>query len=160
MGETVTASPETYTLATDDAVEKAPPSPEAQEQYASTYTEAHEQAPDTEDSSPDYGQIIVEDTERLRSLFPELSKIESITELDNPLRYAELRDMGLSPEEAYLATAGRRKSDNRAHLSTAVPKPRAEMTGIMTRSELSAARDYLDGLTDAEIQALYRRIIK
>ena len=64
-------------------------------------------------------QTVDEDIRTLREGFPELSELESITQLKNPTRYAALRDLGLSAEEAYLATSPRpRQPDNRAHLTS------------------------------------------
>ena len=106
----------------------------------------------------DYDEIIKSDILELRSRFPELSGIEDITDLDNPIRYAELRDLGLSPREAYLATSERRqKPDTRRHLSSAVPK-RAAMPAGLSQSELSEARELFSGLSDAELNRLARRV--
>lgn len=106
----------------------------------------------------DYDEIIRSDILELRSRFPELSGIEDITDLDNPIRYAELRDLGLSPREAYLATGERRqKPDTRRHLSSAVPK-RAAMPAGLSQSELSEARELFSGLSDAELNRLARRV--
>lgn len=106
----------------------------------------------------DYDEIIRSDILELRSRFPELSGIEDITDLDNPIRYAELRDLRLSPREAYLATSERRqKSDTRRHLSSAVPK-RAAMPAGLSQSELSEARELFSGLSDAELNRLARRV--
>ena len=55
----------------------------------------------------DYDEVIAKDLEILRSEFPELSGLSDITQLDNPIRYAALRDIGLDPTEAYLATTKR-----------------------------------------------------
>ena len=73
-----------------------------------------------ESREKDYSVIEREDVEALRGEFPELSEMESITELDNPMRYGMLRDLGLSPAEAYLATSKRRRgTDNRNHVASA-----------------------------------------
>lgn len=106
----------------------------------------------------DYDEIIRNDLRELRSRFPELSGIEDITDLENPIRYAELRDLGLSPREAYLATSERRhRTDTRRHLSSAVPK-RAAMPSGLSQSELSEARELFSGLSDAELNRLARRV--
>jgi hypothetical protein len=107
----------------------------------------------------DYAEIIKADTEALKARFPELSKISDVTELDNPLRYAALRDLGLTPEEAYLATRKRRMSDNRSHLypSPSVSKSESE---TMPESEMRSARELFSGLSDSEIRKLYRKVTK
>ncbi len=106
----------------------------------------------------DYDEIIRNDVRELRTRFPELSGIEDITDLENPIRYAELRDLGLSPREAYLATSERRqRPDTRRHLSSAVPK-RAAMPAGLSQSELSDMRELFSGLSDAELNRLARRV--
>lgn len=109
----------------------------------------------------DYSLVIEEDLRALKRDFPELASITDITELDNPMRYAALRDLGLTAREAYLATSDRRTArDNRAHLSPAAPRRAGVPTGGMTRSELERARELFSGMNDAEIQALYRRVAR
>ena len=108
---------------------------------------------------PDYAEIVESDLRALRAAYPELSEIKSITELENPLRYAELRDLGLSPKEAYLATGGHRKrADNRAHLSSAVPRGAGSPRSNMTQAELERARELFPGLGDAELHGLYKKV--
>ena len=108
----------------------------------------------------DYAQLAREDIAALKSEFPELSEIEDICELNNPLRYAALRDLGLSPAEAYLATAKRvPKRDNRAHLS-AIRTVSYAPQGSMTESEMAMARELFSDISDAEIRKLYKKVNK
>ena len=108
----------------------------------------------------DYSTVADEDVRALSMLFPELSELKSITELENPLRFAALRDLGLSAEEAYLATAKRRlMKDNRAHLTASVPTG-ATPDMEMPRHDLEVAREMFSGLSDREIRALYRKVTK
>ena len=124
-------------------------------------TDENVQAPDeAEEELMDYKELAEADLAQLRAQFPQLSRISHLSELDNPRRYAELREAGLSPKEALLATDDsrlrQRRYDNRAHLHSAVPK--GACGGVsMTASELSAARNLFEGLSDAELAALYRR---
>ena len=103
-------------------------------------------------------EIIMEDLEELIAEFPELSDLRDASELSDPIRYGKLRDLGLSPKEAYLATSGRKRMfDTRAHLSGAMPKP------LNTPSNISAyavrcVRELFDGISDEEIISLYRRV--
>lgn len=107
----------------------------------------------------DYGKIVAEDIATLRVSFPELGNLSDITELQNPMRYAALRDLGLSAAEAYLATTPRRAVyDNRSHLSGAFPKTKsAPPTGGMTRAEWNMAKDLFPELSDGEIYELYKK---
>ena len=109
----------------------------------------------------DYSAIIERELAELRRAFPELKDLRDITELENPMRYAALRDLGLSTREAYLATTERRiKRDNRAHLSPATPRRAGSPGGTMSREELRAARELFSGMGDGELQALYRRVAR
>lgn len=118
--------------------------------------EAEEERP-----APDYEKIIERELSELRRTVPELYDISDITELENPMRYAALRDLGLSAREAYLATSERRaRRDNRAHLTPAAPRRAGSPGGTMSREELSAARELFGGMGDAELVALYKRVAR
>ncbi len=106
----------------------------------------------------DYGALIEEDISTLRGEFAELADLSDITELDNPMRYAELRDLGLSATEAYLATR-KRRSDNRSHLRS-VHSIKATHQGSMSDSEMASARELFGDISDAEIRKLYKRVTK
>ena len=117
--------------------------------------------PIDEKSTPtDYAEIARADLAALKAEFPELSEIEDISELNDPLRYAALRDLGLCAAEAYLATAKRApKRDNRSHLS-AVRTVAYAQSGSMSESELMAAREIFSDISDAEIRKLYKKVNK
>lgn len=115
---------------------------------------------DTAEGGIDYESLIESDVAELRNEFPELKGIKNVTELNNPLRYAALRDLGLSPAEAYLATARRYKSDTRSHLKSAHGRNAARSVSGMSYAELTAARDLFPGKNDAEIERLYKRVSK
>lgn len=108
----------------------------------------------------DYAQLAKEDLIALKSEFSELESLRDISELNNPLRYAALRDLGLTPSEAYLATAKRApKRDNRSHLSaigTASYSPQSSMND----AEMAAARELFSDISDAEIRKLYKKVTK
>ena len=101
------------------------------------------------------------DIEELRSTFPELSELGSITELKNPTRYAALRDMGLSVSEAYLVTTPREtRPDNRSHLTSSVPRGAKSPDGPMTKQQLNQARAIFGNMSDSEIYNLYKKVTK
>lgn len=111
----------------------------------------------TEDT--DYEQLAREDVRLLAAEFSELGDMKSLSELPDPLRYATLRDLGLTPQEAYRATAPRTaRYDNRAHLHSSVPRAAHTATCAMNAEELSRMRELLDGVDDATLQQLYRRV--
>ena len=132
---------------------------EATEQELFT-EEATDQAEATaDDGETDYASIVEEDLTSLRSEFPELRGINSILELRNPVRYGALRDLGLTPAEAYLATEGRSvRKDNRSHLVSSVPKSTARPMTDIPKRELEIARELFSDLSDREIHKLYRKV--
>ena len=116
---------------------------------------------DAEPDCVDYAEIARADMEALRLEFPELREKSSITELKNPLRYAALRDLGLTPREAYLATSAPAvRYDNRSHLRSSVPSGARESTDRLGATELEAARELFSGLSDRELQKLYKKVIR
>lgn len=108
----------------------------------------------------DYEALIESDLVELKAEFPELKSIGDITELNNPLRYAALRDLGLSPAEAYMATAKRRSQDTRSHLKSAYGRSASAPTGMMSQYELATARELFPGMSDADLQRLYKKVTK
>ena len=113
-----------------------------------------------EDNAVDYDAIAANDLAELKRAFPELKDVYDVSELNNPMRYAALRDLGLSAEEAYLATRGRRDSyDNRAHLTPSVPGG-ASVMREMSRNDYNMAREIFSDMSDAEIRKLYRKVTK
>ncbi len=106
----------------------------------------------------DYEELIRADILEIKREFPEARGISEIYELDNPIRYAALRDLGLSAREAYLATQKRPVSDTRRHLKAAIGRGVGRDGGGMSESELRAAREIFSGLSDSEIHTLYKRV--
>ena len=149
---------EEATLPTEDT--KSDVTDEATAEEVIAEEEAPAPAEETAEEEIDYEALIASDVQALKSEFPELRGIKDVTDLDNPLRYAALRDLGLTPAEAYLATAKRRAQDNRAHLRSAHGRSAALSMGMMSQHELTAARDLFPGLSDSEIQRLYKRVSK
>jgi len=116
-----------------------------------------------DDSDKDYRELIERDLNSLRESIPELHSLKDISELENPVRYGALRDLGLSPEEAYRATTTRTrvvKTDNRSHLKSSLPKLAASPTQNISYRDLEAARAIFTGVSDAEIQRLFRKVTR
>ena len=150
----ISGESDTKSETVNDGTTKVEPSPEI--------GDAREDSPVLLDNynndEVDYEEIIASDLAVLRSEFAELKNLGDITDLDNPLRYAELRDLGLDPREAYLATAKRTRRDNRSHLTTAYGRNAVTPIGSMSQRELSEAREIFNNLSDSEIQRLYRKV--
>ena len=113
-----------------------------------------------ENDEIDYEALIASDVATLKAEFSELAGIKDITDLANPLRYAALRDLGLSPVEAYMATAKRNTRDTRSHLVSARGKSMTTDAGMMSQYELATARELFPGRSDSELQRLYKRVTK
>ena len=109
---------------------------------------------------PTAEQVVDGDLAELKETFPEMTEADSITEINNPTRYAALRDLGLSATEAYLATSKRGSPDNRSHLTSGIPGSAKAPSMGMTRAQMEEARTIFRGMSDAEIQKLYQKVIK
>lgn len=123
--------------------------------------EAIEHTATAAEETDEPGGTIERDIQELKEEFPELSELESITELTNPIRYAALRDLGLSPAEAYILTS-RRKTvyDNRSHLTPSVPAKAKSPTAGMSAREFEQARQIFSDISDSEIYKLYKKVTK
>ena len=128
--------------------------------------EADEPDDPAPDPAPDetFRRQAEEDLARLRLLDPETAAYHHLGEMPGAIRFAELREMGLSVEEAYYAVRGAKSEKpspdrgGRAHLHASVPG-RAASGGVgMTVGEIEAARRLFPGLPDREIASLYRRV--
>ena len=111
----------------------------------------------------DFADTAAKDLAALLAEVPELAGITSLTELQNPIRYGELRELGLTPAEAYYATRGRgagRKhaTADRAHLAVSVGRTASLAGARLSPAEMAEARDLFPSLSDREIEALYRRV--
>lgn len=149
--EEATQAPPTVTETVDDI---------ASEDAATPVTSTEEREGQADAESIDYARLAEEDLATLRREFPTLRSVRSIAELPNCARYGALRDLGLSPKEAYLAIGGGAptRQDNRAHLRSSVPRAHAGITSMMTGAELESARMLFGNLSDSEINRLYRKV--
>lgn len=114
----------------------------------------------SEEATVDYATVVKADIAELSAEFTELKDLTDITELENPLRYAALRDLGLTPAEAYLATTkNRHKKDNRSHLF-GMPMVSSAHSAAMPEGELEAAREIFTDISDAQIRKLYKKVTR
>ncbi len=121
-----------------------------EEEFAEEVSEAEE------NPSPELD--LGSDLEELAGEFPELCSLDTLSGSE---RYKELRALGLTPAEAYLASVRRTpKFDSRSHLKTSVPRSAKSPGGAMSRQELIEARELFSGLSDRQIEDLYRKVTK
>ena len=106
--------------------------------------------------------ILMSDYEELKAEFPELASLGDISKMEGAIRYGELRALGLTPREAYMATRRKPVSpvSSRAHLTPAAPGSARKSGAGMPRSELKIAREIFSGLSDSEIEALYKKVTR
>lgn len=131
-----------------------------QNEEADSSSSPSAQATEISEVSIDYAAIVRSDVAELSAEFSELNGLTDITELENPIRYAALRDLGLTAAEAYLATTkNRRRADNRSHLF-GMPMVSSAPTGSMPDRELETAREIFTDMSDAQIRKLYKKVTR
>ena len=145
--ETESASPE-------EAGACAPEEVPAEVPPVSAAEEAPEVAP------VDYAVMAEEDLKEIRRLDPAYAALTHLGELPHAMRFAQLRDLGLTVEEALAASNPRfGRFDGREHLRP--PTGRAltsAQEGMPGFRELEEARALFGDLDDRQIAALYRRV--
>lgn len=132
-------------------VEEESPSPTDE---AAALTEAA-----CEEPPIDYAALAAEDLAQIKRLDPAYAPAAHLSELPFARRFAELRDLGLSVAEALAAAAPRFEGrDSRAHLRTLSPRGSHSTGGSLDRTQMKEAKLLFAGLSEAEINALYRRV--
>jgi hypothetical protein len=112
------------------------------------------------------------DLAKLHEEFPETKAYKHILDLPAEVRtkFAKFRDAGLTAEEAYAAAnpkgirAGAASAEaktamheSKSHIKSVVPKGSKDNSITMTKRELAEWRDLFPGMSDKEIQDLYRK---
>ena len=131
----------------------------------STEDDGEQQKTEPESADEEFELRARQDLATLKALYPHLSGVDHLSRIDNAVRFAQLRDMGLSVEEAYMASsaASTRQStryDNRSHLKSFVPRTLSDAGEEMSRSELESAKEMFGNLSEKEIRSLYKRVKK
>ena len=119
---------------------------------------AEEEASDSEELSR-YETMAEEDLAAIVALRPEYAACRHLGELTFAKRFAELRDLGLSVEEA-LAAADRTPPahGSKSHLHSVLPRTGGERISPMARRDLATAREIFgERLSEKELADLYRR---
>lgn len=112
---------------------------------------------------------IAADLAEVQAAYPDAKAYASVNDFPNFKEFGRLRDLGLSPKQAYIAShpdavrqnvaaATRQQSlnDTKKHLKPAVSKASRDNTITMTKKELAECRDLFPGMSDKEIMKLYR----
>lgn len=119
-------------------------------------------------SSAKYERMMAEDLAALKSAGLIDSTVQSIRDIENVKRFAELRDLGLSAVEAYRAASGtkldtrieqraRHVATGKEHLTTPKSRGSSGHGSTMSRSEKAYYRELLGTDDDKAIEAAYKR---
>ena len=109
----------------------------------------------------DYAALAISDLAEIKALCREFASVERLTDLPFAHRFAELRDLGLSVKEALAAAMPERAYESgKSHLRSAVPRPSFSPEESLSHEEMRAAKDLFYGMSEKDINALYRRVKK
>lgn len=147
-------TPEKETPAAEVPEAEAPIEKEGEGEGASALEEALEEA-------IDYAALAISDLAEIKALCHEFASAEKLGDLPFAHRFAELRDLGLSVKEALAAAMPERVYESgKSHLRSAVPRPSYVPEESLSHEEMRAAKDLFYGMSEKEINALYRRVKK
>lgn len=150
-------TPSADAVPTDGAPAEEAPAPDAP--VVTADAESAPTEPPAEEAPVDYAKMAEEDLAEIKRLDPAYAPAAHLGELPFAARFAELRDLGLSVKEALAAAAPRfPRTDGRAHLRAVAPRGGKAAPEGLAPSELKNARALFYGLSDSEINALYRRV--
>ena len=117
--------------------------------------------PTPKEEAVDYARLAALDLAEIKRLDPAYAPAKHLGELPFARRFAELRDLGLSVKEALAAAAPRfTQTDGRAHLRAVAPRGARAPEGVLDRDRMREAKLLFSGLSEGEINALYRRVSK
>lgn len=138
-----------------------PVEPPATEEETPTDAPAPTEPSIAPDDVPDYAAMAAADLAEIKRLDPAYAPATHLGELPFARRFAELRDKGLSVEEALAAAVPRfSRHDSRAHLQAVSIRGAKAPAGTLSREEMKEARALFSGLSEEEIHTLYRRVSK
>lgn len=117
-----------------------------------------------------FAQLKAADLSELKKAFPHLSEVNDLEKINNFLEFAQLRDKGLTPKQAYLAAnpdeaysraesynKAKARNDSKAHLRSAVPVSAKDNSIRMSKAQLAEWRELFPDLGDKEIARLYAK---
>ena len=112
-----------------------------------------------EDNEKDFAALAAADLAEIKSLLPDFANVRHLSELPFAHRFAELREMGLSVKEAlYANLPSLPRGSGKSHLTSSVPRGRGIPSDTLSTEEMRAAKDLFYGLSEKEINSLYKRV--
>lgn len=113
------------------------------------------------------------DLAEVHAAYPSTRGYTSVKQLPNFSEFARLRDLGVSPKQAYIAAnpdavtaaaaeSARQRSmnDGKGHLKPAVRKSSKDNSLVLSKKDMAMYRDTFPELSDKEIMALYKQANK
>lgn len=113
------------------------------------------------------------DLAEVHAAYPSTRGYTSVKQLPNFSEFARLRDLGVSPKQAYIAAnpdavtaaaaeSARQRSmnDGKGHLKPAVRKSSNDTSLVLSKKDMAMYRDAFPDLSDKEILALYKQANK
>ena len=117
-----------------------------------------------------FDQMVNADLSVLHAKYPETINMTKFEDIPNYKRFGELRDLGLSAEEAYaaanpsatraaVAASVKKQSLNetKAHLHSNVPKAAKNNSVYISKAEMEECRELFPEMSDKDIIALYKK---
>lgn len=149
---------------------------EEEERPADGKEDKAEEKPAEEPEKPegaDFGKRAADDLAELKALYPELGDLGSLHDLSNARRFGELRDLGLSVKEAFLASSsddlvrraearGAAKESAKSHLTAVSRRSAAANSEKMSAKQRETLREFFgeDEMSDEELDALWAKTKK
>lgn len=134
------------------------PTPAEPEISPERENENREQTPEPR---PDFAALAGADLSELKIYFPEMAEETDLSALRDPERYGTLRELGLTPAEAYRAVGKKQtRADNRSHLQSAYPRAAHSAYPDISDTDLAAGRELFSDMSDSEIRRLYKQVTR
>ncbi|MBQ8372039.1 MAG: hypothetical protein IJX38_03775 [Clostridia bacterium] len=122
-----------------------------------------------------FDEKIRADLAAVQQAYPETKQYKSVFEFPNFAKFSRYRDLGLPPDEAYIATnsqgvmtsvAGaaqqqaRNLSNTKDHLRSNVPVGSKDKSITITKKQMAEYKDLFPDMSDKEIVALHKKTMK
>ena len=121
-----------------------------------------------------FDEKIRSDLAAVQRAYPETKAYNSVYDFPNFAKFSQYRDLGLPPEDAYIAAnpksvmtsvadAAKQQTlnlNNKDHLRSNVPKSSKENSTVISKKQMAEYKELFPNLSDKEIVALYKQTIK